>query len=304
MGTGWVPSEVYVLRDLSRAFLVDWEDGEPQQPEREGRLEAFAALAHAGNPEKTAEAVAGFVRRFGTLHVCAEHKRPFLSVEHSPFGPDRRCTLLKPEPVPLWSLHAERVSDVLQVMDALTRKREPGPVWSDLKSVDSGGFASLERFAVEIERLQRTLPFPGSAEHLRALHEENTKRWEELAELERQAAKAREKSPPPSTEKDWRRWVARQIEFGLWMYPPHMAFTFDQETGKLQPTFSTASNLSAVYLWLAFNVAGAKRIAFCDCCGKPHSRKRAPKRGQAADCEKCRKSSARQRRYAGKLPTL
>ena len=101
-----VPGDPFLV-EKAGDFFVDW-GRERAEPDSGKVLHQFATLATLEEPE-VGPAVVQFIRRFGSLVLCEEHKRYLLFPEHM------RCKHLKPEPVSLWMELSGIVAKVLRV---------------------------------------------------------------------------------------------------------------------------------------------------------------------------------------------
>ena len=221
-------------------------------------LEPFADLATVA-PEALPQEVAAFVRRFGPLGLCDVHHR----YRNAPDHPRDSCQPVRPEPVMEWRTHVGAVARVLFLRDAIRRAEREGIPFPDALQAlhESTGFDG-DRAAFAIERARRTDP--------------DGEWWARagLAEWVRHDME----SGPGSVAEAWEA-VRAFVGYGLAAYPSRaVALKGD---GGARLALQPEGILGRVYIELASELTGSRKpIAWCDGCGQPHRRERAPKRGQ------------------------
>ena len=279
----------------ARAWVVEGPDGEPCVDWGGGRVEPsdgnvlvdFAKLA-AADREEAGEAVAAFVRAYGPLHLCAEHRREFLGP-----GGHGRCTLLKPEPVRVWLDHARGAALVLSVKESLQAGETPDP--HGLQGREPDPNVTLDHLRLDVEKFRRERG---------ATFEEISELWEEIEEWEGEAQEVAQKRVglraqlreyQPASAAGWWEWLAHEVNRGLGEYPPFLHLEASPGSGGVRPVLQTIGLLPRIYMALAFEVSGVGQLASCSHCGRFYAPNRAPKHGQRNYCPECREAHVPQR---------
>lgn len=269
------PVEAWPVELDGGGLGVEWTD-EYRPAETGPMLPAFLELGDM-EPAELAPAVAAFVRRFGPLELCEAHGRDHLHSEGV-------CTpVVRPEPVETWRRWSDHAWWALTLAEsARTAEAEGRTPREVLEGIFERRGWDRSRGIYAVERRGRVPDPDGRLWHSAFLSSNR------LHTLDRM---------PDTAAGVWDR-LGREMDVLLAMFPARVEAR--ASAGGIRLHLRTAGVLGRVLLEVAQEVAGSGSVAWCDGCGRPHGRERAPKRGQGCYCSgRCRKRAhARRRRSA------